>query len=250
MTKPLIWAHRGASGYAPENTIAAFEKAVELGAYGVELDIQMTRDHEIVVLHDETIDRTSTGKGWLKDFAFPELRHFDFSYQKKFPGSPRMHIPRMSEVFALIKPTGLSINIELKTGVVFYEGIEEAILDMTARYGMEDRVIYSSFNHYTLRKLKYLNPQVKVGLLYSDGYIDMPAYARQQGAEALHPALYNLQYPGFMEDCRNRGIQVRPWTVNKEEHLKMCLALGTDGVFTNYPDRAKRIFDAGTAASV
>ena len=246
MTKPLIWAHRGASGYAPENTFAAFEKAVELGADGIELDIQMTRDHEIVVLHDETIDRTSTGKGWVKDYTFNELKRFDFSFEKKFPGSPRMHIPRMSEVFALIKPTGLTINIELKTGVVFYEGIEEAILEMTAAYGMEDRVVYSSFNHYTLKKLKYMNPKAETGILYSDGYIDMPAYAQEQGAQALHPALYNLQYPDFMEECRKRGIQVRPWTVNKEAHLKQCLEMGTDAVITNYPDRARKIFEVST----
>ena len=125
-TKPLVWAHRGASGYAPENTLAAFEKAVELGADGVELDIQLTKDDEIVVIHDEKIDRTSDGEGWVKDYTLEELRGFNYNRTK--PEYEHADIPTMREVFELLKPTGLFINIEIKTGVFFYEKIEEKIL--------------------------------------------------------------------------------------------------------------------------
>ena len=126
---PLIWGHRGASGYAPENTLPAFKMAADMGADGVELDIQMTKDGVIVVCHDETIDRTSSGKGWLKDFTFDELRRLDFSNgNTAYEG---VQIPTMEEVFDLLEPTGLLINIEIKTGIVFYEKIEEKILELT-----------------------------------------------------------------------------------------------------------------------
>ena len=113
MKNILVWAHRGASGVMPENTLPAFEKAVELGADGVELDIQMTADGEIVVIHDEMVDRTSDGKGWVKDYTLEQLQKLDVSYGHKELG--HVSIPTMREVFELLKPTDLTINIELKT---------------------------------------------------------------------------------------------------------------------------------------
>ena len=239
--KPLIWAHRGASAYAPENTLASFEEAVRQCADGIELDIQQTRDNRLVVIHDETLERTSTGTGWVKDYTLPQLRSFNYSYAKKFPDAPHADIPLMEEVFELIAPTSLTINIELKTGVVFYPDIERKILEMTAHYGMEDRVIYSSFNHYTIQKIHLMDPQTKVGLLYSDGYIDMPAYGRKLGVDALHPAIYNLQYPDYMKQCAAAGLDVNVWTVNKKEYMKMCVQMGVHAIITNYPDKARKI---------
>ncbi len=238
---PLIWGHRGASGSAPENTLPAFQLAADMGADGVELDIQMTRDGVIVVCHDETIDRTSTGAGNLKDFTFEELRRLDFSGgNAEYEGTK---IPSMEEVFDLLAPTGLTINIELKTGIIFYEQIEEKILELTKRKGFEDRVIYSSFNHYTVRRIRELNPSARIGLLYADGPIDMPGYGRRLGADALHPAFYNLQYPDFMEDCRESGLEVNVWTVNSDKDLRRCLELGVNAVITNYPLKAKRLYE-------
>lgn len=145
--RPLVWAHRGASGYCPENTLAAFQKAVELCADGIELDMQMTSDGELVVCHDETIDRTSNGSGWIKDKTLAELKALNFSYGKKgFSGAT---IPTMREVFELLDDADIMINIELKTGIVFYPGMAEKLLKLTSECGFSDRVIYSSFNHYT-----------------------------------------------------------------------------------------------------
>jgi glycerophosphoryl diester phosphodiesterase len=118
---PLVWAHRGASGSAPENTLAAFKMAAEMGADGVELDIQKTRDGVIVVCHDEKVDRTSNGSGWIKDFSFDEIRKLDFcNGNQEYEG---IRIPTMEEVLDLLADTGLTINIELKTGIIFYEKI-------------------------------------------------------------------------------------------------------------------------------
>ena len=238
-TKPLVWAHRGASGYAPENTLAAFQKAVDLGADGVELDIQLTKDDQIVVIHDETIDRTSDGKGWVKDYTLEELRAF--SYNRTKPEYKHADIPTMREVFELLKPTGLFINIEIKTGVVFYEKIEEKILALTKEMGMEDRVCYSSFNHYTVTRIHELKPDAEVGFLYADGPIDMPSYGVKHGVNALHPALYNLQYDGFVKECKEKGLKLNVWTVNERPYMEMCCQYGVDAIITNYPDIAKEV---------
>lgn len=238
-TKPLVWAHRGASGCAPENTLAAFQKAVDLGADGVELDIQLTKDDQIVVIHDETIDRTSDGKGWVKDYTLEELRAFNYNRTK--PEYKHADIPTMREVFELLKPTGLFINIEIKTGVVFYEKIEEKILALTKEMGMEDRVCYSSFNHYTVTRIHELKPDAEVGFLYADGPIDMPSYGVKHGVNALHPALYNLQYDGFVKECKEKGLKLNVWTVNERPYMEMCCQYGVDAIITNYPDIAKEV---------
>lgn len=175
--KPQIWAHRGASGNMPENTLEAFQKAIDLKADGVELDIQLTKDGEIVVCHDETIDRTSNGSGNIKDYTLAELKKFNFN--KTHPEIAHASIPTMKEVFELIKPSNLIINIELKTGQYDYNGIEEKILALTKEEGMENRVIYSSFNHYSIKKIQQLNPAARTAFLYSDGALDMPAYAEK-----------------------------------------------------------------------
>lgn len=241
MSKPLVWAHRGASGYAPENTLPAFQKAADLGADGVELDVQLTKDGEIVVCHDEQIDRTASAKGWIKDYTLEELRKMDFCCgQMAYEG---VQIPTMQEVFDLLKPTGLTINIELKTGEIFYPELERRIVELTRENGWMDRVIFSSFNHYSIMEIQKLAPEAKTGFLYADGTLDMPEYGRDHHVNALHPALYNLQYPNYMKKCREFGLDVNVWTVNRDEWLKMCCGFGVHAIITNYPDKARKIID-------
>ena len=256
MSDILVWAHRGASSYAPENTLAAFQEAVDMGADGVELDIQLTKDGEMVVIHDETVDRTTNGKGWVKDYTFEDLRKLDATYQnllqggevvesaRKFEEYHDLQIPTMREVFELLKPTNLTINIELKTGIVFYPNIEEKILKLTKEMGMEDRVLYSSFNHYTIQKIHELDPKAHIGFLYADGTIDMPAYGKEHGVEALHPALYNLQFPGFVQEAKAKGLALNVWTVNTPEYVEMCKAAHVDAIITNYPDMTRQVIEA------
>lgn len=234
--RPFVWAHRGASGYCPENTLPAFQKAFEMGADGIELDVQMTKDGGLVVCHDETIDRTSNGSGRIKDKTLAELKALDFSCgQKAFTG---VTIPTMREVFELLAPTDMIINIELKTGIVFYPGMTEKLLELTSECDFSDRVIYSSFNHYTIKHMREIAPESRLGFLYADGTIDMPSYALKHGVQALHPALYNIQFPGLIDECHQKGLAVNVWTVNDEEHLELCCKAGVDAIITNYPDKA------------
>ncbi len=241
MNKTLVWAHRGASGYAPENTMEAFEKAVDMKADGIELDVQMTKDGQLVILHDETVNRVSNGTGFVKDYTYEELSKLNVN--KKFPEYGKVKIPTLDEVYMLIKNTDLMINVELKNGIIFYEDLEERVLELTRQYGLEERVIYSSFNHYSVMKLKRLLPSVKTGFLYEDGYLNMPDYAVRYGVEALHPPLYNLQYPNFIEECRARGIALRVWTVNDPIDMKRLCEQGVNSIITNYPDIGRQVVE-------
>lgn len=237
---PQIWAHRGASGHAPENTLDAFALAAELKADGVELDVQFTKDRQLVVIHDERIDRTSDGTGFVSAMTLEELRKYD--YNKTHPEFPHCDIPTLEDVFKLLKPTGLSINIELKTGINFYPGIESAVIELVERYGLEDRVIYSSFNHESIIRVKALRPEAECGFLYSNGIVDVVSYAAAYHVEALHPAVYNMKYPGFVEACKEKGIKIHTWTVNSENEIEQMRQYGVDAVITNFPERARKVY--------
>ncbi len=239
--KTKVWAHRGASAYAPENTLEAFGLAAEQKADGVELDVHLSKDGKLVVAHDETLERVSNAEGYLKDYTLEELKQFCFN--KLHPEYEAARIPTLEEVYGLLKPTGLEINVEIKTGIFFYPGIEEKLIELERTMGMEGRILYSSFNHYSAMKMKKLDPGSRVGLLYSEGFIDVPGYAARLGADALHPALYDLQYEGYLEDCRKNNLLVHVWTVDEEEEIRALVQNGIDAVITNKPDVARRIVD-------
>lgn len=237
--KTKIWAHRGASGHAPENTLEAFALAEKMGADGVELDVQLTKDRQLVVIHDERIDRVSNGHGLVADYTLAELKSFCFN--RTHPEYADAEIPTLCEVLELLKPTKLTVNIELKTGVNFYPGIEKETVRLVQELGMEERVIYSSFNHASVMKVKELAPQAQTGFLYCDGTLEMPEYAVGHGVDALHPARYNLKYPGFIEACRKNQIKLHVWTVNEKPEMEQMIQLGINAIITNYPDRAYEV---------
>lgn len=237
--KTKIWAHRGASGYAPENTLEAFELAIHQNADGIELDIQLTKDSELVVAHDEKIDRVTGGTGWIKNYTLKELKQFRFN--RTHPEFTNACIPTLKEVYELMRPTNLTVNVELKTSICFYPGIEEKALKLAKDMQMEERIIYSSFNHYTLKTLKELDSSVRTGLLYEDGWINVPAYGNNIGVNALHPATYLLQYPDFLKDCKKYNLPLHVWTVNTKEHMEKLMKLGVDAIITDFPDIARKI---------
>lgn len=240
--KPLVWAHRGASGYAPENTLCSFELAAKMGAAGVELDVQYTKDRQIVVIHDEKIDRVSSGKGLVVDHTLEQLKRYNFN--NTHPEFPYCEIPTFEEVLKLLEPTGLTINVELKTGINFYPGIEKDTIELVEKYGMKDRVIYSSFNHESVMRVKEICPEAQCGFLYSDGIASIPDYAATNGVEAIHPSVNNMKYPGLVEGCRKKGLKIHVWTANKDDVIEQMRQYGVDATITNFPDVALKIYGA------
>lgn len=238
MNRTLVWAHRGASAYAPENTLAAFEMAVDMKADGIELDVQRTKDGKLVVIHDETLKRVSGQAGWVKDYAYKDLQNINVNLH--FPDFGKQAVPTLEEVYALLKNTDLTVNVELKTGVCFYPGIEQQVIELTEREGMQERVLYSSFNHHSLRIIRQLRPHVQTGVLYSDGWIGVADYAKKiVQATAVHPSYSNVQYPAFFEFCKAQGLKVHVWTVNKKAQIQFLCENRVDAVITNDPKLAR-----------
>lgn len=190
-----IWAHRGCSQNYPENTLTAFEKAAALkGLAGIELDIQMTKDKELVVIHDERVDRTTEGIGFVKDFTLAELRKLHI-----YAGSnASQRIPTMGEVLDLLEDRlrdELIINIELKNSVYPYLGMEEKIVELIGKYGLESNTVYSSFYALSLEKVKKLDAQAQIGIL--DTKVSDCLYKLNGGcgATALHPFWRGIDLP-------------------------------------------------------
>ena len=243
--KPQVWAHRGASGwdtqYAPENTMPAFEKAVAMGADGIELDVQLTKDGEIVIIHDESVDRVSNGTGFVKDHTLAELKKLNFS--KTHPEYGFIEIPTLEEFFSFMKTNQLAINIELKTSVIRYQGLEEKTAELARKMDMGERILYSSFNHYSVKKMQTLAPESRTGILFADAFIDVAAYAQQHGFNALHPARYLLDYPGFIENCRQEGLKLHVWTVDSRVDMHKVCSMEVDAFITDCPDNGRKIVD-------
>lgn len=241
--KTKVWAHRGASGYdpryAPENTMPAFEKAVQMGADGIETDVQLSRDGVVMICHDEKIDRTSDGSGYLKNYTLKELKRYSFS--KTHPEYGKVDIPTLEEFLAFLKETDLTLNIELKTGLIYYDGLEEKTLDLVHKYAMDDRVIYSSFNHYSLRKLRRINSEAKIGLLISDDYISTEDI-RALEANSIHPSI-GISQNKRIKKWHEAGCEVNVWTVDRKVEMLRLSTIGADAIITDCPDCARKIVD-------
>ena len=237
-----IWAHRGASGYAPENTLEAFLMAAQMGADGVELDVQLSKDGEIVVIHDEWIDRVSDGKGKVADYTLEELKRFNVN--KPRPEYAKVcRIPTLREVLEALKDTGLTVNIELKTGVNFYEGIERKTVELVRETGFENRVLYSSFNHHSVLKIREYEPQARLAFLYSHELSRVAEYAKSNGVHGVNPSVRGTLFEEEMRECIRNNIEINVWTVNKREDMERLIRMGVNALITNYPDEARRALE-------
>ena len=236
----LILAHRGASGHAPENTLEAFRLAMEMGADGFELDVHVSKDGELIVIHDENVKRTTNGEGFIKDMTLAEIKALDAC--KGMEAYRGAKFPTLAEVYELVKDTNHIVNVEIKTDNYFYPEIEEKCLALTKEMGMEDRVIFSSFNHYTLVKLHELKPDAKLGMLFEDVLYHPWEYAKALHVQYLHPRKINIYTPDFSEESRKNGYGINVWTVNDEDAMLECLKQGAN-IITNYPDVAIALRD-------
>lgn len=237
-----VYAHRGYSGKYPENTMLAFRKAAESGCDGIELDVQLTKDGTVVVIHDEKIDRTTDGTGYVKDYTYEELKKFDAD--KVRGGKDGFQpIPTFDEYCAWVKDQDLVTNIEIKTGVYYYEDLEEKTLELVKKYGLEKKVFFSSFNHMSLVRLQKLAPDIPCGaLLEHVGLGNAGYYCDRYGFALYHPGC-NGMTDEVVENCKKYGIKINVWTVNDMATLEKMYDWECDGVFSNYPGICKAWLD-------
>lgn len=241
---PLIFAHRGACRVAPENTLPAFEAAIDLGADGIELDVQYSSDGKLVVIHNPTLETTTNGTGRVTAHTFEELRRLDAGvrFAPQFAGTP---IPTLDEVLDLARGR-LLVNIELKAFDTATFGIGADVVARVLAHDMADQVIISSFNPLALRRAKQAGPQIECALLTAP---DLPGWMRSRPAlwlsraDSIHPE-HPMVDEAYMAWARRRGMAVRPWTVNEEADMRRLIALGVDALITDVPDVARRIRDA------
>lgn len=228
----FLWAHRGASARAPENTLAAFRAAEGAGADGIELDVHLSRDGVPVVIHDQTLDRTTDGRGPVSRFPLKELRRLDAGgwFAPEFAGEP---LPSLEDVLAWAGER-LRLNIEIKA-----EKAGMAVLRVLGAFPRA-RVLVSSFDRALLRKLRQVDSRLPLGVLADSPLWRRPLdFARACGAESFHPR-YDIVSLPLVAACRSRGLAVYPWTVDGRELLGRLVRQGVDGVFANDPAALRR----------
>ena len=242
-----IWAHRGCSMMNPENTLLAFKKAAELeGITGIEFDVQLTRDGEIVVIHDERVDRTTDGTGNVRDYTLAELKKLSIAGD-----DDSYRIPTLREVLELLKPycvnKGQKLNIELKNSVVRYEGMEQKVIDMVSEFNLEDYVVYSSFNHDSIGLVRQLKADADVAYLAGDYHRCMDGI-RKYGGTTICPAQWGMPVNKTdVEAIQKAGMRVRMWNGSEplygqcrtlpDMDLREYCRLGATDIFTNVPER-------------
>jgi len=240
-TSTLVIAHRGASAVAPANTMPAFERAVELGADGIEFDVHLSADGVPVVIHDFAVDATTDGSGRVAQMTLAQLKqldagsHFDSAYTGE-------RIPTLEEVLQTFE-NRLLLNVELKSVSLRDNGLERAVLALVARYELGSRVLLSSFNPFSLRRAKQIAPHVRAGLLYAP---DLPLFLSRAWLaplfphEARHPE-HTMVDARYMTWARRRGYRVNAWTVDDPDEMRRLIGLGVNGIITNVPDVMREV---------
>lgn len=237
--RPLVFGHRGARAYAPMNTLPSFRLAEQQGADGIELDVWLSKDGALVILHDETVDSTTNGSGSVQEKTLAELKALDAGgwFDPRFAGT---HIPTLDEVFASIGGQFL-VNVEIKAVGDPDETnrIEQAVVDCIVRHRMQDRVIVSSFSKKTLQRLHAIAPEIPIGFLYAT--YDAPGDPFIQQCQYLHPyhELLNADYIATLPN-----VPLNTWTVNEPERMAELLDLGVRGIITDKPDVGRQVVDA------
>jgi glycerophosphoryl diester phosphodiesterase len=241
LPQPVIFAHRGASAYAPENTLAAFELALAQNADAIELDVKLSADGQVIVIHDPMVDRTTGSHGRVKDLPLQELRALDAgsSFSEKFHGEK---IPTLEEVFEAVGKRTF-INVELTNYNTPRDQLVETVCMLVKKCEMQKRVIFSSFFASNLSKARAYLPEVPRGLLAFDGLLG--AWARSFGFDfgkyqALHPYLSDVT-PQQVQRVHRLHRRIHVWTVNAAEDMRRLFHWGVDGVFTDDPQLAVQV---------
>ena len=236
-SSPLIIGHRGAMGHYPENTLPSFRAAFERGCHGIELDVQQSKDGEIVVFHDWDLGRCSSGSGLLIEHSAAELRLLDAGswFHPEFAGTA---IPTLQEVLDIV-PEGKLINIEVKELYSVERGTIEKIVDILHKQpaNQKHNFIISSFSHNLLARLHQVAPEIKIGLLLGNTLEELSDYALRLSFPiySLHPYISLLKADEVLW-AKRQGLKIYPWTVNQKYQVDNCRILRVDGIITNYPE--------------
>ncbi len=243
LPKPAIIAHRGASAYAPENTLAAFKLALEQGADAIELDAKLSADEQVVVIHDQTLDRTTPVSGRVRDFIMADMHkldagsHFDIAFR----GEP---IPTLDEVFKAVGQLTY-INVELTNYATPRDRLPEKVAELVKRNKLQQRVFFSSFYVFNLIRIRKLLPEVPVGLLLTSGWKGKLSHFISTGLlryQSLHPALGYVSLP-LIKQTHKKGRLVFVFTVNQEQDMRRLFEIGVDGIFTPDPILARTVLN-------
>jgi glycerophosphoryl diester phosphodiesterase len=241
MNKTKIYGHRGSKGSYPENTLLSFYQAILQGVDGLELDVHMTKDGEIVVIHDEVLDRTTDGAGFIKDYSLQEIKQFSagirFSDYKRYEISWVLEtVPTLQEVLELLEPYDIELNIELKTNVFTYEGIEEKILAIVNEYGNNRKVVYSSFHLPSLIRIKQVDKSAHIAWLLNQSILNPQDYLDSLELEAFH--LNKKIVLLDQENWKNLKQNIRLWTVNDLNELRKLIEMNVEAIITDFPEEA------------
>lgn len=225
----MIWklGHRGACGHAPENTLASMRKALGLGVHGFEFDIQMSKDGEPVVIHDETLERTTSGSGRVSRYTLAELQQLDAGGGEK--------IPSLRNVLDLVDKR-CRLFIELKSPEA-----TEAVADMLKHYVEHfgwtyEQFFVCSFDHLQIAAIRRFNPGIRTCALIAGIPVTLAAIAVEAGAWAINPSIHHINQ-ALVDDARHRKLKVFTWTANQPVHIERAKSLGVDGIFSDYPER-------------
>jgi glycerophosphoryl diester phosphodiesterase len=229
----LLIAHRGASGHAPENTLAAFRKAVSLGVGFIETDLQLTRDARFVAIHDDTVDRTTNGHGAVHDLTLEAIRKLDAGswFGSEYAGE---RIPTLEEILEFSKKNDVVFYLELKPGGSW--GGEHALIGALRESAEIARTVVISFDGAILEAVRKIEPTLMTGLLYDGQLADPLDKAVEIGARQL-AVRGDLVTPAMLMQARSRDLQVVCWTVNHGAHIRLLMDAGVDGIMSDYPDR-------------
>lgn len=233
-----IIAHRGFSGVYPENTMLAFRKAIEIGADGIELDVHLSKDGQVMIIHDEALKRTTGLDGVISDYTRAELEKISAGKTKndEFGFTP---IPSLEEYLAFMaEHKDKFTNIELKTAPVYYPEIEEKTLELVRKFDLEKNIIYSSFNWLSIERMQRLGTISETGLLFSGMKLYNQAHIiKSLGINYFHPDFNDLT-DEIVKSYLDNKVGLNVWTVNEIEDMKVCLSWDIDGLITNFPNRA------------
>lgn len=239
--RPLIFAHRGASAYAPENTMAAFELAANSHADGVEFDVKFTKDKEIIIIHDSTIDRTTHEHGKVKDLTFEEIQRLDAgtSFSNQFNGEK---IPRLTDVLTRL-PDSFLFNIEITNYSTLFDGLAGAVARLVKELCITERVIFSSFNPFNLISAQRITPEIPVALLAlpgRPGALNRSFFMRSVSPQYINPYFSDID-PQFIETQHNNKREVIAWTVNDVTEIIRLFDLSVDGIISDDPLLVRKV---------